>query len=102
MKSRILHNIKASGNYLPASEKPSRWHFADGWIVAHDGMLTGYVSVDAYIEQGEQQRLRRKCAFMQSRQMLCCSLTHSTVVTAHQADGQLISAKTNLTKIFTR
>ena len=29
--------------------------------MAHDGMMAGYVSVDAYIEQGEQQRLRRKC-----------------------------------------
>ena len=46
--------------------------------MAQDGMLAGYVSVDAYIEQGEQQRLRRKCAYMQSRQMLCCSLTHSS------------------------
>ena len=54
MRSRILHNIKASGNYWPASEKPSGWHFAGGPIVAHDGMLAGYVSVDAYIEQGER------------------------------------------------
>ena len=78
MRSRILHNIKASGNYWPACEKPSGWHLAGGPIVAHDGMLAGYVSVDAYIEQGEQQRLRRKCAYMHSRQMLCCSLTHSS------------------------
>ena len=48
MRSRILHNIKASGNYWPASEKPSGWHLAGGQIVAHDGMLAGYVSVDAY------------------------------------------------------
>ena len=46
--------------------------------MAHDGMLAGYVSVDAYIEQGKQQRLRRKCAYMQSCGMLCCSLTHSS------------------------
>ena len=59
MRSRILHNIKALGNYWPAREKPSGWHFAGGPIVAHDVMLAGYVSVDAYLEHGEQQRLRR-------------------------------------------
>ena len=78
MKILILHNIKASGNYWPASEKPPGWHFTGGPFMAHNGMLAGYVSLDAYIEQGEQQRLRRKCAYMQSRQMRCCSLTHSS------------------------
>ena len=58
MRSRILPNIKASGNYWPTSEKPSGWRFAGGPIVACDGMLAGFVSVDAYIEQDEQRRLR--------------------------------------------
>ena len=46
--------------------------------------------VDAYIEQGEQQRLRRKCAYMQSRQMPCCSLTHSSDSTGWHFAGRPI------------
>ena len=75
MRSRILHN-KSIGQLLARQRKAVGWHFAGEPIVSHDGMLAGYVSVDAYIEQGKQQRLRQKCAYMQSRQMLCCSLQH--------------------------
>ena len=40
----FLPKIKTSGNYWPASEKPSGWHYAGGPIVVCNVMLAGYVT----------------------------------------------------------